>query len=44
MYAASQAAAICVARSGVRTSFPSRAEMTRILNDAQRRKEEEHLA
>ena len=44
MYAASRAAAVCVARSGVRASFPSRAEMARIVNDAQRREGEEHLA
>jgi ribokinase len=36
VHAASEAAAICVARAGVLASFPSRAEMARILNNAPR--------
>ena len=42
MHAASEAAAICVTRAGVLASFPSRAEMARILNDALRRAGEKH--
>jgi ribokinase len=42
MHAASEAAAICVARAGVRASFPSRAEMARILNGVLDRVREEH--
>jgi ribokinase len=42
LHAASQAAAMCVARSGVLASFPSRAEMARILNGARDRAREEH--
>jgi ribokinase len=41
MHAASEAAAICVARAGVLASFPSRAEMARILNEAPQRAGEE---
>jgi ribokinase len=42
LYAASEAAAICVTRAGVLASFPSRAEMGRILNGAQDHAREEH--
>jgi ribokinase len=42
MHAASEAATICVTRAGVLASFPSRAEMARILNGAPDRAREDY--